>query len=95
MMNKDGSKYITDSSGMDICNAYNLGKCWPQGNSNKCPKGARSHVCEICQKPGHTAVEHREPGGGGKGGGGGDSGYNWTPGGGKKSKNGKKYGRRS
>ena len=90
-MTKDSSRYLTDGQGVDVCIAFNAGKCQSNGNSHKCPKGNRSHICDKCGKTGHSASE-----GCGATGGGGGSGYSWTPGGGNKKKQKKRWqGRKS
>ena len=75
---KDKSRFLTDGNGTDICGMFNSGKCASQGNSTKCPKGNRTHICCKCGKAGHAVTDCSSNGGG-------NSGYNWQPNGGGKS----------
>ena len=54
----DGTKYLKNRAGVDLCKGYQTGRCNRINSYNKCSHdGTSAHQCEICLMVGHGSNE--------------------------------------
>jgi hypothetical protein len=55
--NVSNGHYLTNRTGVELCEAYNWGRCPQTVGNNLCPKDqSKLHLCSKCLQPGHTAA---------------------------------------